>query len=150
MGMELKVRPAQLNDAKRIWEIRNEPGSRAVAANQEIIPLSQHITWFKKKYFEQNGNFCFVGEINGKVVGYSRFDLEEDHYINSIAVSSSVHGRGIGTILLGKSIEQLKKDKPIRAEIRRYNLASVKIFERNGFKKISENKENFYYQLLKS
>jgi ribosomal protein S18 acetylase RimI-like enzyme len=58
-----------------------------------------------------------------------------------------MHGKGIGTVLLGQSIEQLKTDKPIHAEVRKHNLASIKIFERNGFKKISGDEKNIYYQL---
>ncbi|MBI2057845.1 MAG: GNAT family N-acetyltransferase [Candidatus Yanofskybacteria bacterium] len=145
--MEIKVRPAQLGDAQRIWEIRNEPASLAVAASQEVIPLPRHIDWFDSKYFKQDGNFCFVGEVDGNVVGYCRFDLDGSHYLNSIAVSSSMHGKGIGTLLLGQSVAQLKTDKPIHAEVRKYNLASVKIFERNGFQKMSEDEKNIYYQL---
>jgi UDP-2,4-diacetamido-2,4,6-trideoxy-beta-L-altropyranose hydrolase len=145
--MEIKVRPAQLSDTQRIWEIRNEPASLAVAADPEGIPLLQHVAWFENKYFKRGDNFCFVGEVDGNVVGYCRFDLNGSHYLNSIAVSSSMHGKGIGTLLLGQSIEQLRTDEPIHAEVRKYNLASVKIFERNGFKKVSENEENFYYQL---
>ena len=146
--MEIKIRPAQLGDAQRIWEIRNEPASLAVATSQEVIPLPQHVDWFNNKYFKQNGNFCFVGEVDGNVIGYCRFDLEGSHYLNSIAVASSMHGKGIGTILLGHSIEQLGTGDSIHAEVRKHNLASVKIFERNGFKKISEDENNFYYQLL--
>ncbi|MBI2676555.1 MAG: GNAT family N-acetyltransferase [Candidatus Yanofskybacteria bacterium] len=146
--MELTVRPAQLGDAQRIWEIRNEPASLAVAASQDMIPLAQHVAWFNNKYFEDKDNVCFVAEVNQNVVGYSRFDLSGDHYLNSIAVSSSMHGKGIGTLLLGQSVAQLKTDKPIHAEVRKYNLASVKIFERNGFQKISEDDKNIYYQLI--
>ena len=142
----ITIRPAKLGDAQRIWEIRNEPASLAVAASQQAIPLARHIAWFETKYFNQAGNLCFVAELDGQVVGYSRFDLNEDHYLNSVAVSSSMHGKGIGTLLLKQSVEQLKSSLPIHAEVRKFNLASVKIFERNGFKKISENKENFYYR----
>ena len=145
--MDIKIRLVQLDDIQRIWEIRNEPRARAVAASKDVIPLSQHINWFQNKYFKTEGNLCFVAEVDGKVNGYCRFDFEENHYLNSIAVSSSMHGKGIGTILLGQSIELLKTDKLIHAEVRKHNLASIKIFERNGFKKISENEENFYYQL---
>lgn len=147
--MKVNIRPAQFSDAERIWEIRNESESRKVAASQEIIPLPKHIAWFENKYFKQNGNLCFVGEVDGKVIGYSRFDLEEDRFLNSIAISSSMHGKGLGTLLLGRSIKLLDTDRPIHAEIRKHNLASVKIFERNGFKKISEDSENFYYQLVR-
>ena len=65
--MEIKIRLAQLSDAQRIWEIRNEPESLAIAASPEIIPLSQHIAWFENKYFKQGDNFCFVEETDGNV-----------------------------------------------------------------------------------
>ncbi len=145
--MEITVRPAQLDDAQKIWKIRNEPQARAVAASQDAIPLAPHIAWFNDKYFKRRDNFCFVGEVDGNVVGYCRFDLDDDHYLNSIAVSSSMHGKGIGAILLDQSIKQLRADKPIHAEVRKHNIASVKIFERNGFKKTSEDEKNIYYQL---
>lgn len=146
--MGIKVRPAQLSDAEGIWEIRNEPASLAVAANPEIIPLDKHIAWFTDKYFSGKENVCFVAEVDGNVVGYSRFDLgqNKNQYINSIAIASSMHGKGIGTLLLKQSIEQLKSQIPIHAEVRKFNIASIKMFERVGFKKISEDEKNIYCQ----
>lgn len=145
--MGIKVRPAQFSDAQRIWEIRNEPTALAVAASQEVIPLAQHVAWFNNKYFTNKSSVCFVAEVKQKVVGYSRFDLNNGHYVNSIAVASSIHGKGIGTTLLKQSIEQLNSPIPIRAEVRKFNTASIKMFERVGFKKISEDDQNIYYQL---
>lgn len=145
--MEISVRLAQPSDARGIWEIRNEPASLAVAANPEVIPLAQHINWFDSKYFANKDNVCFVAELEGKIIGYSRFDLNGSHYLNSIAVVSAIHGKGIGTLLLKESVRQLKSPIPIHAKIRRHNSVSIKMFERVGFKKISEDQENFYYQL---
>lgn len=145
--MKVEVRQAQPGDARGIWEIRNEPASLAVAANPETIPLLQHITWFDSKYFSAKGNVCFIAELEGKIVGYSRFDLNGNHYLNSIALASAIHGRGIGTLLLRESVKQLNSPIPIRAEIRKHNTISIKMFERVSFKKISEDQENFQYQL---
>lgn len=145
--MKINVRPAQAGDAQRIWEIRNEPAALAVTANQDIIPLLQHVAWFNHKYFTDKDNLCFVAEADQGVVGYSRFDLDKNQYINSIAIASSMHGKGIGTLLLKQSIEQLKPSIPIHAEIRKFNIASIKMFERVGFKKISEDDKNIYYRL---
>lgn len=145
--MEIIVRPAQPSDAQRIWEIRNEPAALAVAANLEIITITQHISWFNNKYFTNKDSNCFVVEVNQNVVGYSRFDLNNDHYVNSIAIASSTHGKGIGTLLLKESIAQLKSPIPIHAEVRKFNAASIKMFERVGFKKVSEDNQNIYYQL---
>lgn len=145
--MDIKIRLANSDDVQKIWEIRNEPAALAVAANKEIVPLAQHIAWFNGKYFSNSGSVCFVAVADQKVVGYSRFDLNKDYYVNSIAVASSMHGKGVGTLLLKQSIEQLKSPIPIHAEIRKFNAASIKMFERAGFKKISEDEQNIYYQL---
>lgn len=144
--MELKIRLAQPTDAREIWEIRNEPAALAVAAIPKVIPLAKHTAWFNNKYFTDKGSICFVAEADQSVVGYCRFDLDKDKYINSIAVASSMHGKGIGTLLLKQSIEQLKSSLPIHAEVRKFNTASIKMFERVGFKKISENDHNIYFQ----
>lgn len=145
--MTLKIRPVQPGDAQRIWEIRNEPQSRAIAASPDIIPLPQHINWFNNKYFGQNSNVCFVGELDDNIVGYCRFDLDNNQYTVSIAVTSSMHGKGIGTLLLRQSIEQLNSTIPLYAEIRKNNISSIKMFEKIGFKKISEDDKNLYFQL---
>lgn len=145
--MDIKIRPANSDDVQKIWKIRNEPTALAVAASKEVIPLARHVAWFNGKYFSNSGSVCFIAEIDRKVVGYSRFDLKKDHYVNSIAVASSMHGKGIGAWLLRESIEQLKSPIPIHAEIRKFNTASIKMFERAGFKKISEDEQNIYYQL---
>lgn len=144
--MDIVVRPANPDDAQKIWEIRNEPASLAVAASQEVVPLAQHVAWFNNKYFTGKGGICFVVEIDQNVVGYCRFDLEGDHYLNSIAVSSAMHGKGIGTLLLDQSVKQLRPPKPILAEVRKHNTVSIKMFERCGFKKASEDDKNIYYQ----
>jgi ribosomal protein S18 acetylase RimI-like enzyme len=145
--MKLKVRSAHLRDAQRICEIRNEPQALAVAANQGTIPLTQHIGWFKKKYFSQDNNHCYVVELDDNVVGYCRFDHEDKHYLISIAIDSSTHGKGVGTFLLKHSIEQLKSTRPIHAEVRKNNSTSIRLFQRAGFRKISEDDKNIYFQI---
>lgn len=144
------IRPAQSSDAEAILIIRNEPASLAISADPEPIPLAQHIAWFENKYFKQSGSLCFVAELDGVVVGYCRFDLDGDHYLISAAVPSSMHGRGIGTILYKQSLELLNPQIPVLGEPRKFNIISIKILERCGFKKISEDEKNFYYLFVKN
>lgn len=144
--MNIEVRPARSSDVQKIWEIRNEPAALAVAANSKAIPLAQHIVWFNNKYFAEKSSICFVAEVDQNVVGYCRFDLNGGHYVSSIAIASSMHSKGIGTLLLKQSIEQLKSLIPIHAEVRKFNVVSIKMFEKVGFKKKSEDDQNIYYQ----
>lgn len=144
--MEVVIRTAKPSDAQRIWEIRNTPEARAVATTPEVVPLDKHINWFNSKYFSTEGNACFVAEIGNKVVGYSRFDLSDDKYTNSIAIDPLMHGKGVATLLLSQSIQKLNSAKPIHAEVRKFNTVSQKLFERCGFKKSSEDSKNLYYR----
>jgi len=144
------IRPARLSDARAILKIRNEPASLAVSAGSEPIPLAQHLAWFENKYFKQSGSLCFVVELDGVVVGYSRFDLDEDQYLISAAITTSMHGKGIGNILFKESIEQLNPQIPIWGEPLKSNHVSIKILERCGFKRISESDKFFLYKLIRA
>jgi ribosomal protein S18 acetylase RimI-like enzyme len=146
--MDIIVRPANSNDAQRIWEIRNTPEARSVAASPDIVPLEQHIDWFNKKYFSNTANHCFVAEDNGNTVGYCRFDIDPKsiQFIISIATDPSTHGKGIGTHLLAESVRLLRSTIPLHAEVRKFNTVSLKMFERCGFKKKSEDETNVYYE----
>ncbi len=148
--MTITVRPAQPSDAQRIWEIRNSPEALAVASSPEIVPLAQHINWFNSKYFANKGNVCFVAEIDNNIIGYSRFDFDttNNQYINSIAIDPSMHGQGVATLLLSQSVQQLNSERPIHAEVRKFNIVSQKLFERCGFTKKSEDDKNIYYQFI--
>src|SRR5262245_37174505 len=146
--MDLIIRPSKLNDAERIWEIRNTPESRRVAASAEVVPLEQHIAWFNNKYFTNTANHCFVAEQDNITIGYCRFDLgpNADQFIISIATDPATHGKGVGTRLLSESVKQFRSVIPLHAEVRKFNTASIKMFERCGFRKKSEDEKNIYYE----
>jgi len=91
-----------------------------------------------------------VVELDGVVVGYSRFDLDEDQYLISAAITTSMHGKGIGNILFKESIEQLNPQIPIWGEPLKSNHVSIKILERCGFKRISESDKFFLYKLIRA
>lgn len=147
----MKVRKAQAEDSKRIWKIRNHPVCRKFSGNSEIIPLANHISWFKKKYFSGQNNYCFVlvNEAD-QVAGYCRldFDDENDNYIISIAIDPNYHAQGQGYELLSKTLIKFKRPKKILAEIKKENIASIKLFQKNNFKVIREDKNNFHLEYL--
>lgn len=144
MTSELVVRGASLEDAKRIWEIRNHPASRQESLNQNEIPLNDHLSWFKNKYFENQDNACFVLEHQEMIAGYCRLDYENNSYVVSIAIDPGYHGKGLGTILLGESLHQLNTNKIVLATVKKDNPASLRIFEKNGFIPITDDATSIY------
>lgn len=142
------LREAQEKDSEGIWAIRNNPLNRKNFNDREEIGLGRHKKWFRDKYLGGQRNKCFVLEIDKKVAGYCRFDLENDGYLTSIAVSPEYAGKGLGGILLSGALKELKSEKDVFAEVRLDNLPSLSIFKKNGFIAYKTDNEN-YYLILK-
>ena len=145
--METIIRPATMDDAKRVWEIRNDPAVRRNSSNQDVIQLENHLGWFENKYFNQEGNFCFVLELGSEVIGYCRYDQDDaGNLVVSIALDSIYHGRGLGFLLLARTIEHLPMGGRILATVLKNNPASFRIFEKQGFETINEDGQSFHMQ----
>lgn len=140
------VRRADLEDAPKIWEIRNNPTARRESLNTEEIPLDSHLAWFENKYSEKSDNVCFVIEEEGFVIGYCRLDLNNNNYLASIAIDPNHHGKGLGTYLLGESLRQFGSKKNILATVKKDNPASLRIFQKNGFIPISNDLNSIYLE----
>ena len=78
-----------------------------------------------------------------KVIGYLRFDLQDDKLEISIALDVNNKSKGLGSYLLSQSLKQheptLRKHKII-AEVKQDNIASNKFFEKNKLKTSKKKK----------
>jgi len=146
LEVDARVRPAVLGDAESIWTIRNQPQTRANSFSEETIELKDHVAWFSKKYFAEADNHCFVLVQGSKVIGYTRFDKKDENiYEVSIAIDAAEHGRGRGSFLLKESVQSFFSagSRKIIAKIKRTNIASLKLFEKCGFKINRESEAMF-------
>lgn len=141
------IRRAMAGDSHRVWEIRNHPATRANSNLQVQIALASHIVWFYRNYFENTDNFCFVLESASRVVGYCRFDLRANgSYLSSIAIDPALWGQGLAGRLLNESLQQISQPgRRVLAEIHKANIASIKLFTKNGFDQTTEDGENLYF-----
>lgn len=142
------IRPTKIEDAKAIWRIRNNPIVRKNSNNRASINFKKHIDWFKNKYFINNKNYCFVLERSHEVAGYCRFDLSNNKYLVSIALSPAFHGLGLGERLLFESLQSIN-NKKIVAQINFNNSASIKLFLKNNFEIYHQDKDSFYLKYKK-
>jgi ribosomal protein S18 acetylase RimI-like enzyme len=139
------IRQIKREDSKRLWEIRNHPKARENSNNPEEIPFVKHDAWFENKYFKNSDNICFVLEAEGKVIGYCRFDQDENsRYIISIALDYDYQGKGLGQLLLEETLKKIPENKIVLATVKKGNPASLKLFQKN-FELDSEDEANFYY-----
>jgi RimJ/RimL family protein N-acetyltransferase len=145
----ITVRQATLEDSDEVLLWRNDPLAIAMSTSSTEVSAKQHAKWFPTTL---NSDTCVhvIGESTGpheesKKIGVCRFDREEgNQWRVSINLNPAVRGRGLSEELLRLSIafwgNRIKpSDDRLFAEVLPENPASIKIFERNGFKRWAES-----------
>jgi len=84
--------------------------------------------------------FCFVTEVEGRVVGscialHRRFGARITGRVYSLAVDPAAQGRGIGAMLLTAAVRRLQRfgAQRIYLEVSIHNDAAMRLYERYGF-----------------
>jgi UDP-2,4-diacetamido-2,4,6-trideoxy-beta-L-altropyranose hydrolase len=132
----ISLRPAALDDCRRVWEWRNEPSARVMFFNSDEIPYEEHRRWFTTKLGDPDLVFLIVVDPAGEPVGYVRCQLHESVGDVSIALAPLARGRGYGSHALRGASARFFAERPLRslrALVRRGNGASLRAFERAGF-----------------
>lgn len=133
MGEEaqLTFRPMTQDDADAIAELEEKSFA---------MPWSREDFWHEA----QNELAAYiVCELDGKIVAYAgawvSFNQAE---VMSVAVEPSLRGKGIGTILFGKLIEEVKLRgaTAITLEVRPSNTAAIKLYESFGLKSVGRRR----------
>ena len=154
MTNQIKINKATINDMLDIFELANDEVVRRNSFNQEKINIDDHKEWFIKKINDPNCLFLIFKNHEEQFIGSVRFDLDKNYlpnnYIISIQISKNFRGKNIANPILKQSIEEFHKvfkDSIIIAKIKNDNIASIKIFKKNNFIVISENKQENYISL---
>jgi UDP-2,4-diacetamido-2,4,6-trideoxy-beta-L-altropyranose hydrolase len=154
MTNQIKINKATINDMLDIFELANDEVVRRNSFNQEKININDHKEWFIKKINDPNCLFLIFKNHEEQFIGSVRFDLDKNYlpnnYIISIQISKNFRGKNIANPILKQSIEEFHKvfkDSIIIAKIKNDNIASIKIFKKNNFIVISENKQENYVSL---
>ncbi len=134
---ELGLRRALAQDCRLIWDWANDPELRAASFSTEHIPWENHVHWYTAKLADPNC-FLFIG-VDGTAtpIGLIRFEQNGREGLVSVAVSPSARGRGYGSALIIRGVEQFfieSKAEIINAYIKPDNPRSLRSFEKAGFK----------------
>ena len=132
----MKLRKVQINDWKILLDWRNDIETRRNSHNMEFVKEDDHKKWLKS-VLENKSRELFIALENKQPFGTVRVDFDEQQktYELSWTISPKFRGQGIGKKMVRSLTE--KMDEKIRAEIKKGNIASVKIAEYAGltFKK---------------
>ena len=146
------VRLAELHDCNDILEWRNDKVTREMSLDVGLVVSSSHKFWFEKK-MEDKQCVLAIGLEGDEKVGVVRYDVDVDKIGVSINLNPKMRGKGLAE----KFLEETEKFIPkgwhplvLVAEIKEGNSASVKIFERVGYRcvgtRIAQNYKIFAYE----
>ena len=141
-----KLRQIEESDLPKLRDWRNSPYVRA--GTREFRPLSMvnQVRWLESLAGDQN-NIMFAIEVTELVgcCGLTNINFKEGHAEVSIYIGAEKwQGKGYATdtlrLLLEYGFKELRLHR-IYAIIFEYNEASIKLFERNGFKLEGRHRE---------
>jgi deoxyribonuclease IV len=131
------IRKALNKDVKSLFDLANEDDIRRFSFHSDKIEFNDHEKWFYNKLNEKNYLFL-VCEINQKVIGQLRYEIDNNTAIIGISLKSDMRNSGASKIFFHRSIDFLKQHFPdvrkINALIKQDNKRSIRYFQKMGFK----------------
>ena len=101
-----------------------------------------------RREIEENPDMDYaIAEIDGKMAGFAGlWRVAGEGHINNVAVAPEYRGRGIGTEIIKKLIDDARKAgiREFTLEVRIANAAAIALYEKFGFRK--EGVRKGYYQ----
>ena len=137
-GDDLDLRPAEPCDARDVWTWRNDAAARSASRQTDPVLWPTHEAWFSRALADATRTLLIgVDRETCEKVGLVRFDLlESGQRLVGVNVAPERRGRGYGALLLAKALE--RQSGALVAEVRPENRASVRLFEKLGFRRQSE------------
>lgn len=130
-----------------VREAKREDLERVMSINKEVLPENYPAFYFEM-HLRNFGKAFLVAESDGQIVGYIMCRVEYDTlytnpnkigkrgHIISIAVLPRYQGQGIGTELMLKALENMKKyygAEEYYLEVRVGNEVALKLYKKLGF-----------------
>ncbi len=133
---DILLRPANMSDARRLLDWRNDALTRHSSIDARRIPYAKHIKWLEDVLADHNRNLM-IAEISGMPIGTIRADMDDNGWKLSWTVAPEARGHGFGKQIVALMIKSLSGK--IRAEIKPDNVASLRIAEALKMIKVSES-----------
>lgn len=133
----LRIRRADIKDCRLFWEWANDPEVRAASFSTEPIPWNSHVQWFAARLADPSSVLYVVTTATGESVGEVRYQIEGNRAVVSLCLGRDFRGQGYSEPALGLSMEDLQRLKgaiSIDAYVKPGNNASLRMFERAGFR----------------
>jgi len=131
---QLRLRPAQQEDAALYFGWVNETEVRRQSINRDPIPWQVHQEWFRGKLADPRCRLLVL-EAGTLPVGQIRFDIDHDEARIDYSLDTLVRGRHWAAKLIAMGVCMVRDSVPatLCAEVKEANQASCAVFSRLGF-----------------
>lgn len=152
--MDIRKAENTKNDCDLVFSLSNDSLVRVNSFSTKPIEYDSHCNWYKRTVSDNNTLFFLVFD-NNDFVGQIRFNREAENSkscIISLSITEPFRGKHISSDFLMLGINELHcswiKIHYIIAEVKKENVSSNKLFEKNGFILLNSEEHNKYkYQV---
>lgn len=133
---EIRMRRADESDCIDVFRWRNDPETRKNSVGgTEAVPFQNHKKWFVARLIDPDTRI-YIGLYRKNKVGLMRFDIGPRHIIVTTNINPKFRGMGVGTRIMALTTGDIfrKFKRPIRAIIKNFNIASIRMCEKNGYR----------------
>lgn len=131
------LRFAEYDDSKDIFTWRNDELTRKSSFNTDEINIKDHERWFKESLANPNRTIFIIVDAQCNKLGQIRFDRKGESAEVAITINPKYRNQGIGSFGLTKAAQCYSNKffvKRLVGKVKTNNIASLKTFEKAGFK----------------
>src|SRR5690625_3350075 len=154
--MNFIIRKMKKEDIKQVRDVATKSWH---STYDGIIPHEIQENFLKVAYSDQmmerklHKSFIFVAEVENKIIGFANFTLvneKRQSELSAIYLYPIYQGKGIGTELLQKGINELENIKEIYVDVERENSIGKSFYKAKGFQVIKEYDDKFNGHIFKT
>lgn len=150
------IRTMHVEDIPQVQDVAKKSWN---ATYEGIIPFEIQEKFLKVAYNDDRmkqrleRSFLFVAEIDSNVVGFANFSPVNDEgkaELGAIYLYPEYQGKGIGSALLQKGINELEGVEEIYINVERDNEIGKSFYDAKGFQVLKEFDDDFEGYILKT
>jgi RimJ/RimL family protein N-acetyltransferase len=142
---EVTLRPVTMNDADLLLAWRNDPVTRAMFVNSDIVARESHIAWLSN-VLAGTQKELLITELDGTAIGTVRFDAgDESMFELSVTIAPEQRGKGLGYPMEKAAVAHMFHKRPdaiVVGRIKPSNFPALRIVEKLGFKIVGRDRDS--------
>lgn len=148
------INPTVAEDIRPLFKLANDSEVRANSLSTNSIAWEAHESWFAKVMAEPLQRLYTLKDMTGIFMGQLRFDCHREGVaMISISIVKAARGCGLAPNIIRRGVAlflEATPERTIEAIVKEANHASLKSFEKAGFKKVRENADTVILHLEKA